>query len=60
MYDPTQGIFVEEDPIDFEGEDANLHRYVGNSPTNATDPTGLQAPSLSPGAALNGADEDFF
>ena len=42
MYDPTIGQFLVEDPSDFEGEDTNLHRYVGNSPTNATDPSGLQ------------------
>ncbi len=27
--------------IGFEAGDANLYRYVGNSPTNATDPSGL-------------------
>jgi hypothetical protein len=40
-YDPTIGRFISEDPIAFEGGDANLYRYTGNSPTNATDPTGL-------------------
>lgn len=29
------------DPLGYEAGDANLYRYVGNSPTNATDPTGL-------------------
>ena len=29
------------DPLGFEGGDQNLTRYVGNSPTNATDPSGL-------------------
>ena len=41
-YDPTIGRWTQEDPIGFEGGDANLYRYVGNSPTNATDPMGLQ------------------
>jgi hypothetical protein len=41
MYDPTVGRFITEDPIGFAGRDTNLYRYVGNSPTNATDPTGL-------------------
>ncbi len=31
-----------EDPIGFEAGDSNLYRYVGNGPTNATDPTGLE------------------
>ena len=40
-YDPSVGQFISEDPIGFEGGDANLYRYVGNSPTNYVDPTGL-------------------
>lgn len=42
-YDPRIGRWTSEDPIAFEGGDANLYRYVGNSPTNYTDPTGLLA-----------------
>jgi uncharacterized protein RhaS with RHS repeats len=34
-YDPTVGRWTTEDPIAFEGGDANLYRYVGNSPINA-------------------------
>ncbi|AGA28340.1 RHS repeat-associated core domain-containing protein [Singulisphaera acidiphila] len=30
------------DPLGFAAGDTNLYRYVGNSPTNFTDPTGLQ------------------
>jgi len=37
-YDPGTGRFLSEDPID---ADVNLYRYVGNSPLNGTDPTGL-------------------
>ena len=37
-YDPTPGRFLSEDPA---ASDANLYRYVGNNPLNATDPTGL-------------------
>jgi hypothetical protein len=42
MFDPTVGRWLEEDPIGFEGGDANLYRFVGNSPTNFTDPSGLK------------------
>ena len=42
MYDPTIGQFISEDPMDFNAGDPNLRRYVGNSPTNATDPDGLK------------------
>lgn len=41
MYDPTVGRWMAQDPIGFDAEDADLYRYVGNSPTNATDPSGL-------------------
>jgi hypothetical protein len=41
MYDPTVGQFISEDPIEFDAGDPNLRRYVENSPTNATDPSGL-------------------
>lgn len=47
MYDPTIGRWTTEDPIGFAGGDANLERYVGNDPTNATDPTGEQAFALT-------------
>jgi uncharacterized protein RhaS with RHS repeats len=47
-YDPTVGRWLSEDPIGFEGEDPNLYRYVGNSPTNFTDPSGLQAAPRKP------------
>ena len=41
MYDPSIGRWFTEDPIEFEGGDADLYRYVGNDPTNAIDPSGL-------------------
>jgi uncharacterized protein RhaS with RHS repeats len=40
MYDPTVGRFLTEDPSGL-GPDPNDYRYVRNSPTNATDPSGL-------------------
>jgi RHS repeat-associated protein len=39
-YDAGVGRFISEDPLGFGAGDANLYRYVGNSPTNYTDPTG--------------------
>lgn len=41
MYSPTQGRFITTDPIGFQAGDVNLYRFVGNHPTNATDPSGL-------------------
>lgn len=41
MYDPRVGRWLSPDPIEFEAGDMNLYRYVGNSPTNGTDPSGL-------------------
>ena len=40
MYDPSIGRWLSEDPIGFDGGDANLYRFVGNDPVNHTDPTG--------------------
>lgn len=42
-YDARVGRFLSEDPIGFAGGDVNLYRYVGNSPINYTDPSGLIA-----------------
>jgi RHS repeat-associated protein len=39
-YDPTTGRFISEDPINFRAGDTNLSRYVLNSPTLLTDPSG--------------------
>lgn len=41
MYSPTLGRWIQNDPIEFEAGDPNLYRFVGNSPTNASDPSGL-------------------
>ena len=41
-YDPQTGRWLSQDPIGFAAGDENLYRYVGNGPTNATDPSGLQ------------------
>jgi RHS repeat-associated protein len=41
-YDAEVGRFIGEDGIGFGGGDANLYRYVGNSPVNAIDPYGYR------------------
>ena len=46
-YDATVGRFISQDPIGFEAGDANIYRYVFNSPLNYTDPTGLNAKNKS-------------
>jgi len=40
-YNPRLGKLISQDPIGFAGGDANLYRYVGNSPTIYVDPFGL-------------------
>jgi RHS repeat-associated protein len=40
-YDAKQGRWMQEDPIRERAGDTNLYRYVGNAPTDATDPSGL-------------------
>jgi RHS repeat-associated protein len=39
-YDAKTGQWMSEDPILFEGGDANLRRYVGNSNQSSLDPSG--------------------
>lgn len=53
-YDPQVGRFISEDTVGFGGGDANLYRYVGNSPTNYTDPSGELIPTAIPVAAPAG------
>jgi RHS repeat-associated protein len=38
-YDPQKGRFLQTDPVGYSA-DMNLYTYVGNDPTDATDPTG--------------------
>ncbi len=40
-YDPSTGRFLSEDPLSFAAGDSNLYRYVFNTPTLYTDPSGL-------------------
>ncbi|MGL4551299.1 MAG: RHS repeat-associated core domain-containing protein [Gemmataceae bacterium] len=43
MYNPNLGRWLTQDPIGFDAGDQNIYRYVGNSPTNLVDPSGLAA-----------------
>jgi RHS repeat-associated protein len=45
-YDPTMGRWWGRDPIGLAGGDANLYRYVENSATSFSDPSGLVGPVL--------------
>ena len=40
-YDPQTGRFLSEDPLGFKAGDVNFYRYVGNSPVNFDDPSGM-------------------
>jgi RHS repeat-associated protein len=51
-YDPRVGQFISVDPMGFGAGDTNLYRYVGNSATLATDPSGMIAPLLAFGIAV--------
>jgi RHS repeat-associated protein len=42
-YDAAVGGWTGQDPAGFAAGDANLYRYVGNGPTDATDPSGLDS-----------------
>lgn len=48
-FDPATGTFVGEDPLGFGAGDANLYRYVFNSPTNFTDPDGQSPAEMGDG-----------
>ena len=45
-YDPSTQRWLTQDPIGFLGGQTNLSEYCGNAPTDATDPSGLQAPGM--------------
>jgi RHS repeat-associated protein len=40
-YNPILQRFLSPDPSGFAGGDPNIYAYVGNNPTNSTDPLGL-------------------
>jgi RHS repeat-associated protein len=55
-YDAGNGRFISVDPAGFGAGDTNLYRYVGNSSTGFTDPTGEFAwwIPIAVGAAIGG------
>jgi RHS repeat-associated protein len=58
-YDSANGRFISEDPIGFAAGDANLTRYVGNSPTNWIDPSGLTPIPVSTSSPSKGRVESY-
>ncbi len=54
--DPRVGRWISEDPIGFAAGDANVGRYVKNSPCASVDPSGLWVLPWHPGASWNPTD----
>jgi RHS repeat-associated protein len=51
-YSPTLQRFVGADPTGFNAGDINFYRFTGNSPVDATDPSGLRVATDVPGGTL--------
>ena len=47
MFDPGIGRWLEQDPVGFDTNDMNLFRYARNSPTNISDPQGLDPMTIA-------------
>jgi RHS repeat-associated protein len=55
LYDPATGRFTSEDPLGLWAGDVNVSRYVGNTPTLYSDPSGMSGRSIAVGAGIGGA-----
>ena len=53
-YNAVDSVFMSPDPLGFAGGQTNLNEFVRNSPTNNTDPSGMEVASNS--AATNPYD----
>ncbi len=58
-YDPTIGRWTAQDPIAFDGGDANLYRYVGNEPSDLIDVTGFQGAVVARGPRIGAPGMPF-
>jgi RHS repeat-associated protein len=56
-YDARLGRFISADPAGFAAGDANLYRYVGNSPTFMVDPSGNQGVLARIGNVFSGGHD---
>ncbi|MFL6745797.1 MAG: RHS repeat-associated core domain-containing protein, partial [Sphingomicrobium sp.] len=52
IYRADIGRFLQTDPVGYDGG-INLYAYVGGDPVNKTDPTGLEAGSVTPSYEQN-------
>ena len=55
FYNPAIGRWMSQDPTGFSAGDMNLYRYVGNNPSNFTDPRGTSATLVAQASGLPSA-----
>jgi hypothetical protein len=58
VFDPTIGRWQSKDPKSFDAGDTNLYRFVGNHPSYATDPSGLEEPYVGPSIEILNSHKD--
>jgi len=58
VFDSTIGRWQSKDPKSFDAGDTNLYRYVGNHPSYATDPSGLEEPYVGPSIEILNSHKD--
>jgi RHS repeat-associated protein len=57
LYSPALGRFLQTDPVGYDAGDTNLYAYVGDDPTDRTDPTGRCPECELVGEAAEAAEE---